>query len=960
MAETNDGRLLAVPCGRDVLLFETATGALYRTLSGHTTPVFRPAFSADGHRVAAGSQGSVVLVWDVPSGRLELTLEEHEGAIWSTVFDRTGKRLVTANDKGMIKVWDEEGEVLESLTSHTKGVNELAISPDGKRLASASLEGTCRIWDAETWKEIHELAVKGAVFDSVAWSPTGDVLAAGHDTGAYLWNTRTFELLHILKTPATGLLAYAPDGRSLLAGRCNCLGGEHHAFSRWDVASGTLQATVELPTSGEYSLFHLSRDGKTVYLALHFSPLGRVGVYDALTGKAAFAHEGHRAAVLSVAFSPDGRTLASGSADRTVRLWDLGRWRQGELFPPVRILEGHGDEVWSVVFTPDGKVLASGGTDGRIVVWDAASGRKLRELLAHSSAPSHLSFGANGRIIAAGGKDGTVNRWDSSDGQPMEPWHWQVGEVRSVAYSPDGRLLASGGRDGTVQLVDAITGQRLHTFRGSTFFTNVAFGPDSRTVAAVSAAPDAALHLWDVDTSADYTLTGHAGHIFGLAFHPGGKWVATCSLDGTMRLWDATPPGRPRALFPFHGVGDPMCAAFSPEGRYLAFGLSNGMIAIMPIPSSLPEYASPPAANLISSTDLARRPAAADALRRETIPPELLKKAGRGDKEKAPAELVAVFGEDRHAAGQAGTHVYVVAISPDGNTLAVGGTDEFVRLIDLATGQPRRRLAFTKHSPKADLYTLAFSPDGKILAGATEQGQIGLWHASTGDTLTAPKSQDARVTQLAFSPDSTMLASAGNNRLAGAMRLWNVATGEQIFRATFPSPRQDMCAVWCVAFSPDGKTFACGLESGDVSLYDAASGWRIAGLDGLPGRVRWIGFHPDGRSIAVAGRFDGNSVYLWDPANRQPPRRLSGHDSEVLSGAWRGRGAPGHRRLNRRYRQALGYVQPPRRDHARFRSSSRTCSGCTALRFHPRAATWPSQIPTEPSTCCDWPDRARS
>ena len=122
------------------------------------------------------------------------------------------------------------------------------------------------------------------------------------------------------------------------------------------------------------------------------------------------------------------------------------------------------------------------------------------------------------------------------------------------------------------------------------------------------------------------------------------------------------------------------------------------------------------------------------------------------------------------------------------------------------------------------------------------------------------------------------------------MRLWNVATYERLFTAFMRMSRDDRCDAWCVAFSPDGKTFAVGLESGEVWLWDLASGWRVATLTGLGGRVRWIGFHPDGRSLAVAGALAGNLVHIWDPAGREPPRRLSGHKSEVLSGAWRADG----------------------------------------------------------------------
>ncbi len=158
------------------------------------------------------------------------------------------------------------------------------------------------------------------------------------------------------------MLAFTPDSRSLLAARCNCSRGDRHAFTRWDVASGTLQATLRLPTSGGYTLLHLSRDGRTVYVAEPDSPLGCLGVYDAETGKEVFPHEGHDAVVLSVAFSPDGRTLASGSADRTVRLWDLAGRRSHEPPTPARVLQGHADQVWSVAFSPDGKVLASART----------------------------------------------------------------------------------------------------------------------------------------------------------------------------------------------------------------------------------------------------------------------------------------------------------------------------------------------------------------------------------------------------------------------------------------------------------------------------------------------------------------------------------------------------------------------------------------------------------------------
>src|SRR5262249_45920190 len=154
MAQTGDGRLLAVPYGLDILVFEARTGRLLRTLTGHTEGVHRPAFSPDGKRLACGALNAILRVWDVATGRAGLRLTDHKDAVWSVAFDREGKRLVSADEGGTVKVRDAEGRVITTLPGHTKGVDQLAYSPDGKRLATASHDGTCKVWDTDTWKEV--------------------------------------------------------------------------------------------------------------------------------------------------------------------------------------------------------------------------------------------------------------------------------------------------------------------------------------------------------------------------------------------------------------------------------------------------------------------------------------------------------------------------------------------------------------------------------------------------------------------------------------------------------------------------------------------------------------------------------------------------------------------------------------------------------------------------------------
>jgi WD40 repeat protein len=180
---------------------------------------------------------------------------------------------------------------------------------------------------------------------------------------------------------------------------------------------------------------------------------------------------------------------------------------------------------------------------------------------------------------------------------------------------------------------------------------------------------------------------------------------------------------------------------------------------------------------------------------------------------------------------------------------------------------------------------LAFSPDAKVLACGTRHGSLLLWDVANGTELRPLAGLDSWLAQIAFSPDGTLLAAAGSVESGGVVKIWQVATGQLLFTSQTPWAAE----AWCVAFSPDGKTLAAGLDSGEVRLFNVASDWQVTTLSGHGGRVRWLGFHPDGRSLAVAGPLTDNTDFVWDLATRKQ-RRLSGHGSEVLSGAWRADG----------------------------------------------------------------------
>jgi WD40 repeat protein len=227
-----------------------------------------------------------------------------------------------------------------------------------------------------------------------------------------------------------------------------------------------------------------------------------------------------------------------------------------------------------------------------------------------------------------------------------------------------------------------------------------------------------------------------------------------------------------------------------------------------------------------------------------------------------------------------------VAISPDGKTLAFGGPGTVVRRIHLATGHPLPDLTWTGRAPVGRAYTLAFSPNSKVLACGGDEGSLVLWNAASGAVMRSLTGPDQSVVQVAFSPDGELLATGGRS-IGPIVRVWKVATGELLFAARHQA---GFTPAWCVAFSPDGKTLAAGFESGEVRLWDVATSRERARLSGHGTRIRWIGFHPDGRSLAVAGNWPDGTVHIWDLETRTRRFRLPGHKSEVLTGAWRGDG----------------------------------------------------------------------
>jgi len=507
---------------------------------------------------------------------------------------------------------------------------------------------------------------------------------------------------------------------------------------------------------------------------------------------------GHTDSVQSVAFSPDGSILASGSRDDTIKLWDVAGGRE------LRTLSGHSGDVWSVAFSPDGKMLASGSSDHTVKLWDVASGRELRTLSGHTDDVRSVAFSPDGKMLASGSDDKTIKLWDVANGGDPRTLSGHTAGVRSVAFSPDGTVLASGGQDNTLKLWGVASGQELGTGVVHRDWVNsVAFSRDGKMLASGSG--DDTIKLWDMASGrALHTLTGHTYAVDSVAFSPDGKVLASGSVDNTIKLWDVASGRELRTLRGLtHWVNS---VAFSPDGKVLAAGSNDATIKLWDMAS------------------------------------------GR--------ELPALSG---HA-----YDVEHVAFSPDGKVLAAGSLDG-VKLWDMVNGGDPRTLSGAGPA-------VAFSPDGAVLASGG--ADITLWDAASARQLRTLSGQTRGGGAVAFSPDGKTLASGGEDR---TIILWDVASGRQL--RTLSSEHLD--SVTSLAFSPDGKALASGSDlSGGrettLILWDLASGRELWTLSGHPSVVSSVAFSPDGKALA-SGSWD-NTIKLWDVASgRQLRAPLSGH-----------------------------------------------------------------------------------
>ncbi len=599
----------------------------------------------------------------------------------------------------------------------------------------------------------------------------------------------------------------------------------------------TLQAGNALIQAAAQPLDDLLADGHPV-ASVAFSPDGRtlaagdgsghIGLWD--TGRdrriATLAEGG---TVNSVAFSPDGRTLASDDGSGRIDLWDLATRRRTATL-------SEGSPVTSVAFSPDGRTLAAGDVGDNLGLWNVATGRRTATLFERSAADS-VAFSPDGRVLAVGDFSGDIGLWNVATGQETAALvAGRAGDsVYSVAFSPDGRTLAAGDVNGDIGLWNVPARRRIATLAEGTSVDSVAFSRDGRTLAA----GDVTGHvvLWDVIAGLRIAALAEGSGVSSVAFSPDGRTLAAGDIGGDIGLWNVTPGRRTAALAESSGVSS---VAFSPDSRILASGDNGGDIDLWDV-----------ATGRHTATFADGSPVESVAVSRDG---QIL---AAGDN-SGDVGLWNVSTGRRSGTLLEGSGVTSVAFSPGGRTLAVGDTSGDVGLWNVSTG---RRSGTLREG--SGVTSVAFSPGGRTLAVGDTSGDVGLWNVSTGRRSgTLPG--DSGVTSVAFSPGGRTLAVGDTSGGAG---LWDVATGQRRATLSEGSP------VTSIAFSPNGQAIVTGDSAGNVGIWNADSRQLFGSLaeGNTGGAIGSVTFSPDGRAVA-AGQTNGGIVLLRqnlsDPSQR--------------------------------------------------------------------------------------------
>ncbi len=755
----------------------------------HDKEVTQLVWSPDGRQLLTGSGDLVVRLFErtasasppsptspaassPPRLRLRHRLEGHRGALLGAWYSGDGQRLLTLAADSSCRLWDPKtGAALATLTepSGQPWLCRFVGSRDTRRILTVANEPAVRLWDGATGQLVAVLHGHPLPVSIVRSSPDGGRILTIAGSSAILWDGQSGGRLLALAGHTENIKdgTFSPDGSRLVTTSAD------QTARLWDGQSGQLVAVLEGHTGTVYSASFTLAGGKAI---MTVSADGTARLWDSQTGRSLFPPIGHPRYSQILAISADGSRMVIRSESGTLELWDriLGSIRSALTAKDTALGgEGDGSEV-PVSFSPNGRRLITGGSDGMVRIWDGRSGQPLVALKGHRSRVLSIAWTADSSLFVTGSSDGSARLWGSGIGRSPYPMDGHTSEITGLSFSPDGKKLLSVSRDGDGRLWSVEGGELIHRLSGPRRPIDQAFisADGQRAITLVSGGVGVGgrtpciVKVWDL-------RSGQIKYSFGeqlelgraLAVTSDGERVLTTPTAASSGLGEGEPvgllfslsepgPSGPTPIATLRGHSAPLStAAFSPDGALLVTGSDDHGLRIWDGRSG-------------------------QALRQL-----------EGHREPIRA----------------------VVFSPDGRRLLSGAGDRSARLFDASTATALQVFSGQVGAVRA----VHFSPDGQSALTVDSGDRAWLWSTETGRLRAAlAKATQKSHTAMAFSPDGTRIASAGDE-----LRLYDATTGQSLLSLD-GSGSERAEVVSAIAFSPDGTRLASGTQSGALKLWD--------------------------------------------------------------------------------------------------------------------------------------------